>query len=303
MLDSEIYSNSKNFLREIKSHLESEKLKSLYGEFKNSTLWNEGEILIQQRTKIYKEASITASGIGAEKTGQHYSIIICDDLNSPTNSATKEGRDKVIQHYRYLTSILEPDGTLVVIGTRYAELDIPGFVLRNEIENEEDRAEMSLEQSTNKPQPVYLLIGTPGSGKTWVAKQLAEEFSFVPHDKFIEVEHLPRSAGAYRRTPQDEYLAAIEKQARISLKPVLAETPFSISQIKNPLEARGLRVLPVFIIESNAVTTERYQAREKKLIPQGHLTRIETYRQRARELKAPQGTSDEMLAYLKGVKP
>lgn len=132
LLDSELYSNSKNLLREIKHHLESERFVALFGEFKTDP-WNEGEITIKQRTKIYKEASITASGIGAEKTGQHYTIILCDDLNSPSNSSTQEGRDKVIQHYRYLTSILEPTGTLVVIGTRYAELDIPGFVLRNEI--------------------------------------------------------------------------------------------------------------------------------------------------------------------------
>ncbi len=132
-LDSELYSNSKNFLREIKAHLESPLIVELFGTFRNDSCWNEGELLIRQRTKVYKEASITAGGIGSEKTGQHYSLIICDDLNSPTNSATQENRDKVIQHYKYLTSILEPDGTLVVIGTRYAELDIPGFVLHNEV--------------------------------------------------------------------------------------------------------------------------------------------------------------------------
>lgn len=138
LLDSELYSNSKNFLREIKGHLESPTLTELFGPFRNDSCWNEGEILINQRNRIYKEASITASGIGSEKTGQHYSVIICDDLNSPSNSATQEGRDKVVQHYRYLTSILEPDGTLVVIGTRYAEMDIPGFILHNEIKDAEE---------------------------------------------------------------------------------------------------------------------------------------------------------------------
>lgn len=134
LLDSELYGNSKNFLREIKMHLQSQRLVSLFGDYYNPSCWNEGEIIIKQRTRVLKEASITASGIGAEKTGQHYDVVICDDLNSPSNSATQEGREKVIQHFRYLTSILEPNGILGVIGTRYAENDVIGFVLRNEME-------------------------------------------------------------------------------------------------------------------------------------------------------------------------
>lgn len=133
LLDSEIYSNSKNFLREIKMHLMGERLVSLFGRFEKEP-WNEGEILIAQRKRLIKEASITASGIGAEKTGQHYDLIICDDLNSPSNSGTSEGRAKVIDHYRYLNSILEPHGTMVIVGTRYAADDVIGFILRNEVE-------------------------------------------------------------------------------------------------------------------------------------------------------------------------
>lgn len=129
LLDSELYSNSKNFLREIKGHLRRPELVELFGEFYNDKCWGEGEIIIKQRTRIVKEASITASGIGSEKTGQHFDIIICDDLNSPTNSGTQEGREKVISHYRYNTSILEPEGTMLVIGTRYSENDLPGFII------------------------------------------------------------------------------------------------------------------------------------------------------------------------------
>lgn len=133
LLDSELYSNSKNFLREIKMHLTSQVFIEAFGQFETKECWNEGEIIIRQRTKILKEASITASGIGAEKTGQHYQLIICDDLNSPANSATKEGRQKVIDHWRYLISILEPNGTLVLIGTRYSDDDCIGYVVNHEI--------------------------------------------------------------------------------------------------------------------------------------------------------------------------
>lgn len=132
LLDSEVYTNSKNFLREICLHLQSERLVNLFGTFKGP-VWNEGEIVIRQRTKVLKEASITVSGIGAEKTGQHYDIIVCDDLNSGSNSNTKEGRQKVILHYQYNLAILEPTGTLAVVGTRYSSGDAIGNILQNEI--------------------------------------------------------------------------------------------------------------------------------------------------------------------------
>lgn len=133
LIDSEIYSNSKNFLREIKQHLESEYVTKLFGKFKTESNWNEGEITIKQRTKIVKESSITVSGVGAIKVGQHFDVIIGDDYNSNKNSLTKEGCEKVIQHYRYNTSILEPTGTYVIIGTRYSELDLIGHILNNEV--------------------------------------------------------------------------------------------------------------------------------------------------------------------------
>lgn len=140
LLDSELYTNSKNFLREIRGHLVREELTSLFGTFK-STQWNESEITIAQRTKVLKEASLTASGVGAEKTGQHYDVIVMDDVNSPNNSSTPEGCERVIQHYRYAQSILEPTGTLVLIGTRYSERDNIAFVLDNLIRNDETAVE------------------------------------------------------------------------------------------------------------------------------------------------------------------
>ena len=132
LIDSELYVNSKNFLKEIKGHLESDLLESVFGRFVTRGNWTEGSVTIAQRTKVYKEASITCSGIGAEKTGQHYSVIIIDDANSPKNSQTPEMRSKVIDHWRYTQSILDPGGTLVVVGTRYAEDDLLGHIMHTE---------------------------------------------------------------------------------------------------------------------------------------------------------------------------
>jgi hypothetical protein len=135
-IDSEVYENSKNFLREIKAHLESPALTSLFGTFKTKT-WNESEIIIKQRTVHKKEASITVGGIGTVKVGQHYSCIIGDDYNSPNNSNTKEKCQKIIDHYKYNVNILDTNGTYVIIGTRYSENDLIGWILRDQLDEKE----------------------------------------------------------------------------------------------------------------------------------------------------------------------
>lgn len=131
LIDSELYTNSKNFIREIKNHLEGAVLRSLFGDFKGPT-WSEGEIIIKQRTKSSPQASITAGGVETQKTGQHFDVIIMDDLNSPSNTNTHENAEKVIQHFRYNHSILDPHGTMVVIGTRYSANDLIGWILENQ---------------------------------------------------------------------------------------------------------------------------------------------------------------------------
>jgi hypothetical protein len=128
LLDSELYTNSKNFLREIKGHLESERISKVFGD-QIGNKWDEGEIIGALRTRVRKEATITVGGIGTTKVGQHYDLIIGDDYNSPLNSDTPEKCEKVISHVKYNMNILNPNGEYLFIATRYAERDIPGFLL------------------------------------------------------------------------------------------------------------------------------------------------------------------------------
>lgn len=136
-----------------------------------------------------------------------------------------------------------------------------------------------------KTQIIYLIVGAPGSGKTWVAKQLGDKFNYVPHDDYTD----------------GDYVKALINAGRVSRLPVLAETPFSVTQIIDPVRKAGIDIKPVFILESPHTTQSRYEKREGKPIPQGHLTRIETYRKRAKELRAPSGTSKDILDYLRSI--
>jgi hypothetical protein len=146
LLDSEIYNNSKNFVREIKGHYECEHYTRIFGP-RVGKKWGESEITIATRRRNRKEASITVGGIGTVKVGQHYDTIIGDDYNSPSNSDTPEKCQKVIDHVRYNLNILNPGGEYVFIGTRYAERDVIGFLLKD-ILSEKHLAEGKMQFAT-----------------------------------------------------------------------------------------------------------------------------------------------------------
>jgi hypothetical protein len=131
---------------------------------------------------------------------------------------------------------------------------------------------------------IFLVVGVPGSGKTWVCEQLTNLFEYLPHDEYTD----------------GTYIEEILEAAETAEKPILTEAPFSIKQTKEPLEEAGEEVECVFIIENDRIVSERYFEREGREIPRGHLSRQETYRQRAEEYGSFIGTSDEVLEYLRG---
>lgn len=141
LIDSELFGNSVTYLNEIKNKVMTPHFKAIFGDWMPTNeqqkrlgySWSDSEITIRTRNQIKKEPSISVGGVGTTKVGQHYDLIIGDDYNSPKNSATKEQRDKVIDHFKYNQSILDPGGEYVIIGTRYSEDDLIGWILKNEL--------------------------------------------------------------------------------------------------------------------------------------------------------------------------
>lgn len=138
-------------------------------------------------------------------------------------------------------------------------------------------------------QPIYLVIGVPGSGKSWCCEQLTDKFEYVHHDGFI-----------YLKQP-GAYLRAVLEKAAVATKPLLIEAPFSVSETVGPLEAAGYTVKQIFIIEPPEVVSMRYLKREGKYIPKGHLTRMNTYAERAKAFGTFAGPSTNVLEFLKAV--
>lgn len=134
---------------------------------------------------------------------------------------------------------------------------------------------------------IYMVIGCPGSGKSWVCNQLRDRYHYVSHDDYVDT----------------FYLDAIVRESTTAKKPLLIEAPFSISQLKDPLEGKGYSVTPIFIQEPEDVIRNRYIEREGKPILAGHLTRQKTYAERAELWHSFAGTSEQVLAYLKNAVP
>lgn len=143
-------------------------------------------------------------------------------------------------------------------------------------------------------QPIWLVCGVPGSGKTWVCNQLTEHFNYVAHDANNDFKNRPKT-----ESPITQHKAAILKAARTSEKPVIADCPFMISILIGELKQAGADVRPVFVIEPEWLVKRRYEAREKKPIPKQHLTRVNTVKLRARTHGIFHGSSEEVLSYFR----
>ena len=133
---------------------------------------------------------------------------------------------------------------------------------------------------------VDLIVGCPGAGKSWVAERLKDSHQLVHHDAMTGMKG-------------QRYVKAIKAAAARATKPILAEAPFSVSQIRRPLEAAGYEVRTATIQEKRDVIANRYQSREGKPIPQGHLTRQDTYREMAERSGGFVGTNRQVLSHLK----
>lgn len=84
-----------------------------------------------------KENSITAASIGTDCTSQHYDIIILDDLVNRRFSRSDEMRIKCWNFYMDCLDLLEPDGQLIFVGTRWHFADIYSKLIEEHKKNPE----------------------------------------------------------------------------------------------------------------------------------------------------------------------
>jgi gluconate kinase len=152
-------------------------------------------------------------------------------------------------------------------------------------------------------QPVVLVCGVAGAGKSWICRQLKDEYEYIPHDRCWS--HPTASPSDDIDQPwgppgsKSTHLADVLTAARQATKTVLTEVPFGERQLKEDLEAAGVTVQPVFVVEDSATIRTRFVQREGSLPSKGVMTRLAGLQARAQNWRAFWGTSDEVLAYLR----
>jgi len=126
LLASEVLAMARTNLRKVKQTLAiNPTYRGLFGDFVGEKGWTDQGIFSSQRIDPrYAEPTVDIIGWGGDKTGMHYDIIVCDDLQARRSVTTTEQIENVYEFYRLLFSLLEPGGTLVLIGTRWDFDDI-----------------------------------------------------------------------------------------------------------------------------------------------------------------------------------
>lgn len=89
--------------------------------------WAEESITLPTREVVKKEATISTCGLDNPKVGGHYDRIIIDDIHTSENLTPKLLR-KARSFVRLLLPVLEPGGSLFIVGTRWHHEDIFGWL-------------------------------------------------------------------------------------------------------------------------------------------------------------------------------
>lgn len=151
--------NAFKFFKEIKTHIEAnEKLRTLFGKWNaGSTRWREDEITLSTRTEVKKEPSLMYSSLEKQvTTSLHFSHIVLDDVVSQLTINTEEQIQKTINYYKFILSVLDPDGALYILGTRYSALDLYGYILENEASEYEVLCKSAYDELGNPLMPSVL---------------------------------------------------------------------------------------------------------------------------------------------------
>lgn len=107
---------------------QNERFVDLFGNMQiGSKEWSQDRIRVKENDK--REPTVTAAGIDNNVVGGHYELIIFDDVVVRDNIGTAEQIQKVLRRYNDSLDLLEPGGQIVVIGTRWHDSDLYGWIL------------------------------------------------------------------------------------------------------------------------------------------------------------------------------
>lgn len=136
LITNAVWDNSRIIAGQISEYLTTKSaLSEVFGNFKTpDTAWTRDGFTIAQKTDpTLRGFTVSTAGVETSKTGQHYDLIVHDDLVERNNVGTRDQIQKVITFYRDSLDLLDPGGRMIVIGTRWALGDLYGHLMDNEM--------------------------------------------------------------------------------------------------------------------------------------------------------------------------
>ena len=154
LIANAIEGNATKFLGEIASHyLRNENLATIYrqqglaGNPIDPNAAMKKELRLTNCTKIKKEPNIATVGYGSSAVSQHYDIIIVDDLVDRNDRESETVREDKKRWFGDLASLLEPDGLMLMVGTRWCFSDVYDYIINdlNPKHTEQDKYHVEIE--------------------------------------------------------------------------------------------------------------------------------------------------------------
>lgn len=115
-------------LYEIKQHLmNDDAVKDFFG---RNIIMSENKQAVFLSPRIgHKEPNIKARGSGSAIVGEHYDVIIADDIVNSDDRESEAKRERNAKWFEDIISIIEPDGYVLVAGTRWHLDDVYGRLI------------------------------------------------------------------------------------------------------------------------------------------------------------------------------
>jgi predicted phage terminase large subunit-like protein len=143
LIGSEVLDLAKSFVRAARQIMEQEpRWLDLFGDHRGDIKgrrWTDNGLTSRFRTlSRLKEPTISTIALDAPRAGNHYDVIIADDLETERASASREQIEKCWEFYRLMHSLLEPKGEMILVSTRWHYDDIYSRILKANVEDSEE---------------------------------------------------------------------------------------------------------------------------------------------------------------------
>lgn len=107
----------------------NDKLISVFGQQKGYSEWSRDSLRVYRATPSHKEPTLKVLGVTSSMIGGHYDIIILDDITDQKNSRTEMRRRDLVEWFnKTLMPMLEPEGKIISIGTKWHQADIHAYL-------------------------------------------------------------------------------------------------------------------------------------------------------------------------------